>query len=453
MNNQKIKIPEYNSVSLPEKSIIYDLGSLVPPYKNSFLCDTVFSIKKGNWKGVPIYRTFNSGTCVPLISKVISFVNKGASDSNILTPYFPLARPNFVECSASEVINTYKRFTPQIFKSNTVVFGSAHRAGAYIACMLNAPFLPTKFQSYSQNWEHIIPLANWVAGFDLPADPLIYVWQYIANKIPEAYKKILSNIKNVVIVKSTNLTPMKKFFGGYLDLSVLKLAENFKHNKPLDLPPYAKNRLPPVLNRADQISWKDSKSMLRAQWEWNIERETINLLKDFCKNKKNINFTIISAEEVDLFSLVSNLAREWQIKNAIDSNRLIFNGYHISHPYYELITGGIPIISYTWAFKRRKDWILRFKKLTNLSKAETYMTTFGGDTEEDFGKWLEFEFDVIKKTWVNDDFNSSNTPCRLIAEILDNKNFQKSIIPMTIEELLYFTKEFQNDKSKIDLIP
>ncbi len=442
-----IDIPNYDFVKFRPK-ISIDLKTAVPAFKQSYLCENKFCILQGNWKGIPIFRTFNCGTIEPHISKIFAFYLGGVSDCAKLTPYFPLAREKYVEIATEQVINYYKKYIPELLYSPTVILGTAHRISGYLSCIMNAPFLPTKFQTFVNDWKILEDLKNWVGGFDLPADPLIYIWQYIAERIPKYYDNILKTgkIKNIIIVKTSNFTPMKKYKKGFLDLSVLRLMRMLSSQNEMELLPIG--RLPPEFRDKGELL---SDIEMRPQWEWNMEPESVETLKEV-SNQYDIELIVIEEEEVALFSLVSELVLNWQLKNEIEPNRLIFNGYPLYHPFYELSTGAIPILSYTWAFKQRMNWILNFKKKFNLSKAEAYLTNFGGDNDDKFGIWLNENFDLIIKMWEFDDFDIPNSPSWYISNIIAEKYQKiekKSFNPLKVDDLLYIIKDFHKNYKKL----
>jgi len=230
---------------------------------------------------------------------------------------------------------------------------------------------------------------------------------------------------------------------GYLDLSVLKIMGMIRSNEISEL--LALGRLPPEYDKKDKILLDNVKYETRPQWEWNIEPESIEVIKSYVRKNKNIKISLFSEDDAALFSLTTDLVLMWQLKNGIESNRLVFNGYPLSHPYYELSTGAVPLLSYTWSFDQRKNWIKKIKMRTKLTEAEAYLTGFGGDFDHDFGQWLETNFDMKIKTWEYDDFERQGSPSHYISNFIAQQyriNRTKTFTPLTLEEINSCIKDF-----------
>ncbi len=325
------------------------------------------------------------------VGKILAVQNRGVSDATYKRKGTGLYFPGIVKRRANVITQAYEIFAPNINKK-TVVFGSANRTGLYLSRVLDAPFLPLQFISYTDNWQTVSNMKEpFIAGFDYCADPLIYV-RFRPNELPREYKKFIDESENVVVCRSKDWTRAKKLGDGFVHGSAWYKHNRFKAPKPkLNTPEVRTN-----------------------DWEWGLSDEIMGSVKDYCK-KKGKNFLAVDYNTIYLFFFGTELVNTFYQKNNVKPKKFTFNSYYISHPYYEIETLSLPFCSYFANHPRKNAFIEKIQKETRVRDAEVFINNFGRDNVQEFQNYLSSRFNILKSCIGTDSWDDKNSSSRYIA--------------------------------------
>lgn len=336
------------------------------------LGDTDFKIIRFYHKGIPIFRAStgkDTGKSEVGLAKMLAFHNKGVSDTTWRTEQTSKYHPGLVDERAEMIANIYRKEVPDA-NMDTVVLGSAHRIGVYLAAATNSLFLPMQFLSFLETWkqtEDIVTPA--IIGCDYDADPMLYAW--LKPKLPQAYKELLKNTKNIILARSTNREVYRKF------------GKNQVHFSAFD-PKYDFFKAPKILL---------SEALEEYNWEFGLRDEQVDGIREYCRESCK-NLLIVEGTKELLNCKISGIVHRLYQKNRVEPQRFVFNSYWISHPYYEFSTLSVPFCTYRLLTKRNLDFIGKFQQKTKILNADAFVNDFGGDGIQNIEKYLYAYFNI-----------------------------------------------------------
>ena len=355
-----------------------------------------------NAGGLPLFRVsagLDTAKSEIAVGKVLEIHNKGVSDTTYRIKPTILYEPGVIDRKSAVICKAYELAAPQSNK-NTVVIGSAHRLGVYLARALNSVFLPSQFLSYVKNWKDAGKVdAPAVFGFDFDADPLIYAW-IKPHELPESYKQFLAGTKNLILFRSIDKNKCKNFGNHQVHSSVFTKKIAFKGPR-IDLP-------------GDFLE--------TSHWEWGVSDEFIESLEQYCADTGK-NLAVVESSTDGLHHLISETFVDFYCKNNVAPKRFVFNSYWISHPYYEAETLSIPVCTYKLISPANCSFIANLQKRHKITNADVFMNDFGGD-----------DLSVIKNYLIDSGYFNINS-CRIGTDNWDDPASSSRYIATKLKQM------------------
>lgn len=216
-----------------------------------------------------------------------------------------------------------------LLSPQTVVLGSVHRLGLYVAEALHAPFLPLQFLAFSADG----PTAAAGPGVkiimaDYGVEDRLWVWCKMAavEHVPPAYTAALAAAERVVLVRSLETEPLSNYLGSYQGSYVHASVDMFPGTRAII--DHIRASLQP-LDAADVAALR--------QHEWGLPDASIAALRTvWLSLGKSIDaFCVIESDTVSLFQAIPRLWETYLTFNGRQVEGFTFNAYWIAHPSYE----------------------------------------------------------------------------------------------------------------------
>jgi hypothetical protein len=211
----------------------------------------------------------------------------------------------------------------------TIVFGSVHRLGLYLAETLHAPFLPLQFLGFAADMAAAARAPGLtIVMADYGVQDRLWIWSKMAamEHVPPAYVAAMAAAQRAVVVRSLEIEDASAYLGTYQGCFVHRSVDMFPGTRAI------------VDSIRDQIRPLSASAVAALrQHEWGLPDATISMLRKLwlSQGKTNDTLCVIESDTVSLFRTIPALWESYLGANSRQVEGFTLNAYWIAHPAYE----------------------------------------------------------------------------------------------------------------------